>query len=339
MTTTRSDTFSPDSIDQWKAHFDLHGYCILRDVLSKTVLLGAEAAAASLVDNLAERLIAQNLVKDTFKDAPFNERLSLLCATCPQMLPNLYRAELHQRKEFYDLLCHRPLLECVRHLLLPDVDGIRIFPNYSLRPKTKSALHEVTWHQDSGLRADGGPSTAPIEQRVDAFGLGRVVNCWTPLVPATIQNGAMKFIRGSQHRGILEHVFLGAYDGSTASGERLPSTSDVDTTQVAGGAQTVPAGSYKTGVRQDLISDDIESGKNVVDVECEPGDVVLFSNILVHRGGINSTDKIRWSLDWRFQDSSKSTYREEHGHVVDARTEKVENVCRDGVEWESRCLS
>jgi len=92
MTTTRSDTFSPDSIDQWKAHFDLHGYCILRDVLSKTVLLGAEAAAASLVDNLAERLIAQNLVKDTFKDAPFNERLSLLCATCPQMLPNLYRA-------------------------------------------------------------------------------------------------------------------------------------------------------------------------------------------------------------------------------------------------------
>ena len=80
----------------------------------------------------------------------------------------------------------------------------------------------MTWHQDSGLRADGGPSTAPIDERERAFGLGRVVNCWCPLVKATAANGAMKFIKGSQRRGILEHEFIGAYNGSTASGERLP---------------------------------------------------------------------------------------------------------------------
>ena len=29
---------------------------------------------------------------------------------------------------------------------------------------------------------------APLDKRVNAFGLGRVVNCWTSLMPATAEN-------------------------------------------------------------------------------------------------------------------------------------------------------
>jgi len=331
----RTDTFAPNDVEHWQHHFEMQGYCILHNLLPPATLQRAEEACTNLVHQLGERLLADQKIGDVLASAPFNERLALLCQSCPDQLPNLWRAELHQSPAFYDLMCHDNVFRAVRHLLSHDVDGIRIFPNYSCRPKTKSPLHTVTWHQDSGLRADGGPSTAPLDERVDAFGLGRVVNCWTPLVPATAENGAMKFIKGSQHRGILEHVFLGAYQGSAASGERLPDT--VDGAQVAQGAQRVPAGTYMTGAREELIRDDIGTA---IDVECNPGDVVLFSNILVHRGGVNTTEQIRWSFDWRFQDASKSTYRAEKGHVVHALTKEYDHViCRTGEEWARRSLT
>lgn len=91
-----------------------------------------------------------------------------------------------------------------------------------------------------------------------------------------------------------------------------------------------------TGVKPDLIEHDIQT--HSVDVECAPGDVVLFSNVLVHRGGINSTDKIRWSFDWRFQDVLQNTHRAESGHLVSTLTEQL-NVCRSGEEWVTRSLS
>ena len=332
---SRPDIFSPGDVEQWKSYYDLHGYCILRNIFPTDTLSNAKAACNGLVDELAQRLVENNIVSNTYPEAPFEERLALVCQNCPTELPNLFRSELHSSPAFYNLLCHEQLINAVRELMLPEVDGLRIFPNYSCRPKTSSPLHSVTWHQDSGLRADGGPSTASVEERTDAFGLGRVVNCWAPLVEATAENGAMKFIRGSQNRGILEHVFLGSYNGSTASGERLPDS--VDGSQVSKGAQHVPAGTYMTGVRQDLIEEDIKSD-NCIDVECSPGDVVLFSNILVHRGGVNTTDKIRWSFDWRFQDSSKSTFRAENGHIISSLTGKTDDMCNSGEEWVKRSL-
>ena len=42
-----------------------------------------------------------------------------------------------------------------------------------MRPKLPDySPHEVVWHQDAGLRADGSPNTAPAQDRMDAFGPG-----------------------------------------------------------------------------------------------------------------------------------------------------------------------
>ena len=136
---SRTDTFSPSDVPLWKAHFDLHGYCILRNVFNQEALTGAENACKELVENLTQRLLAQHTITsaETHPDAPFNTRLSLVCANCPEQLPNLFRNELHNSKEFYELLCDPTLITAVRQLLASDVDGIRIYPNYSCRPKTK----------------------------------------------------------------------------------------------------------------------------------------------------------------------------------------------------------
>ncbi len=55
-------------------------------------------------------------------------------------------------------------------------------------------------------------------------------------------------------------------------------------------------GRYMSGLDTELIA---KYEDQIVNIECDPGDVVLFSNIIFHRGGHNSQAIVRWSFDWR----------------------------------------
>jgi len=59
--------------------------------------------------------------------------------------------------------------------------------------------------------------------------------------------------------------------------------------------------------------------KDAVNIETEPGDVVLFSNLLFHQGLPNRTKAVRWSSDWRYQDATQPTLRKEKGHLARSR--------------------
>jgi len=125
-------------------------------------------------------------------------------------------------------------------------------------------------------------------------------------------------VPGSHKLGILRHDLAGSYYSNINA---------QDAAKIAKGAQDVKPGEYLTSVNfQDMKVLEPQA----IDVVCEPGDLVLFSNLLVHRGGENSTDTIRWSLDWRFQDASKSTHRAENGHVVWQK--RKSNNCNDDMQ-------
>ena len=75
-----------------------------------------------------------------------------------------------------------------------------------------------------------------------------------------------------------------------------------------------------------------------VSIELDPGDIVLFSNLLFHQGLPNRSKMIRWSLDWRYQDATQPTLRREKGHVARSRkcpASAVKNV----EEWVSLVFS
>lgn len=310
-------SFDPDDEESWMAHYNREGFVILRGVVDKEAQAGARVALSTLVDDIAQRVVAKGKASSIMQDELFETRLLKLCEKCPEELPNLFRKELH-KKEIFDLLCGPVLLKVIRKIL-STADDIRIFPNYSARPKTPFGVHDVVWHQDSGLRADGGPNESPVEERMYAFGLGSVVNCWTPLVPARVENGCMKFVPKSQNLGILPHKIARKYDAVDADGKKLKEGS---------------AGMYAAQVDPDEMAKIVH---DAIDIECDAGDVVLFSNLLVHRGGTNNSDHIRWTFDWRFQDAAKPTHRAEHGHIVWSRKDQTK-VCVDGEEWAKRCL-
>ena len=195
--------------DELKQHFNAQGCVIVEKFFPQSVLESACNELEALVDLKAEQLLEDGHVNETYKDVPFEKRIYRLYAGKNQhAAPKLFRAELH-REGLYPLFFHQPLLDCVEHLL--GTCELRLYPNYTVRPKLpRDARHEVLWHQDAGYtqstawHAPREVSNDEIEQIARSM-----VNVWTPLVPATTENGCMQFVIGSHKLGIQRHVDKG----------------------------------------------------------------------------------------------------------------------------------
>jgi hypothetical protein len=127
-----------------------------------------------------------------------------------------------------------------------------------------------------------------------------MVNVWAPLVPTTKRNGCLRLIPGSHKWDQL--------------GSLLPKRNstwgylEVDTDQQH------------------------QQAHEVLDIELDPGDVLLFKQKLIHSGNPNVSDGIRWSIDWRYQNARLHTLKDEQGDISRSRL-KPDAVVRDGHHW------
>ena len=68
------------------------------------------------------------------------------------------------------------------------------------------------------------------------------------------------------------------------------------------------------------------------DIVLDPGDVVLFNTLLFHQGQDNLSGRVRWSLDFRFQDARQSTMIDLQGHLLRSK-ENPDRVVSSRSEW------
>jgi len=154
---------------------------------------------------------------------------------------------------------------------------IRLYPNYTVRPKLpEDPKTLVLWHQDAAYTEVELKAGTAQDRTANDL---RMVNVWSGLVPARPENGCMQFIPKTHKLGIVPHESR-KYYLEIADSELKPRL------------------------------------KDVVDVITDPGDVVLFSNLLFHCGQPNRTSTIRWSCDWRYQDANQPTLRKENGQLA-----------------------
>lgn len=90
----------------------------------------------------------------------------------------------------------------------------------------------------------------------------RLVGVWAPLLPADSTSGVIELHPGSHLRGFVRHRRAG--DFLTVSDQFRPTT--------GGEAPSL-----------------------------EPGDVVLFTDLTMHRSGPNLSGVVRWTADWAFE--------------------------------------
>ena len=268
------------------------GYVILRRFLADEVVRSVRACAEQLVDDVAVTMHAAGKIGDLCQEEPFETRLTRLDDQCPGDRQATFRTQLHMAGMF-GLFFDKRLLDLAEALLGPE---LRLYPNYSIRPKSPNAeAGLVLWHQDAGYTQFGRHGEDPQAPSASADVL-RMVNVWTPIVPATAANGCMQFVPGSHKLGLFHHSWANKYF---------------------------------------LIIDDEAIARyepQAVDIELNPGDVVLFSNMLLHRGLPNRSRTIRWSCDFRYQDATQSTARVDKGHIARSRAKPAAAV-QSAEQW------
>lgn len=107
----------------------------------------------------------------------------------------------------------------------------------------------------------------------------RMVNVWAALAPCRVEHGCMEFVPGTHRLGVVPHEQREHY----------------------------------LEIAPDVLAQHVSAA---FPIETDPGDVVVFDNLLFHRGLPNRSNRIRWSLDWRYQDATQPTMRAEEGHLA-----------------------
>lgn len=79
------------------------------------------------------------------------------------------------------------------------------------------------------------------------------------------------------------------------------------------GALKVVPGSHKAGLQavkeyKSFGIVDPDKDYNFIDVEADPGDALFFSSFLIHRSGVNITEKIRWSCHFRYNNMQDTDF-------------------------------
>ncbi len=95
------------------------------------------------------------------------------------------------------------------------------------------------------------------------------ITAWFPLIDCDTQLGALQVMPKSQYFGLLKTVEYGYY------GE----------------------------INERELKDE-----DFVQLEFELGDVLFFNALLVHRSGLNSTDDVRWSVQYRYNNINEPTF-------------------------------
>ena len=272
-----------------RKQLDEEGYVILRGLVAPQVVAEARADLNGLVDQLAAGLIREGRVQSSFAEESFETRIYRLFRDCLDQAPQSFRHELHL-PGIFGYFFHPELLDLVESVLGGE---IRLYPNYTVRPKLPDwEGTRIWWHQDGGYTHFVHTDDSVRHDDVEDL---RMLNVWSPLVPAREENGCMQFVPGSHKLGVVPHVSRRYY------------LEIVD-------PRYTPL------------------FKKAVSIELDPGDVVLFSNLLFHQGLPNRSRTVRWNLDWRYQDACQPTLREDQGHIARSRS-RPGNAVRSAGEW------
>jgi ectoine hydroxylase-related dioxygenase (phytanoyl-CoA dioxygenase family) len=120
-----------------------------------------------------------------------------------------------------------------------------------------------------------------------------IVTCWLPLVDATPENGCMEVLPGVFKGGFLEHQAEG---GTTIRPHLLP--------------QVTPR-----------------------PVPVRKGGVIFMNRHTPHRSTPNRTDRVRWSIDLRYQPTGTPTGRPFHPEFIVRSRAQPETALTDHATW------
>jgi ectoine hydroxylase-related dioxygenase (phytanoyl-CoA dioxygenase family) len=156
--------------------YNVEGYLVLENLLDEDDLAGVIGAMSEKVEEIAQDLLADGKISNTFLDEPFSTRLARLFddLTDADFL-KFGRGWRDRKPGYYDIMSNSKVLDAVESLI-----GSEIFSNpvYNTRPKVPNvAAGAVPWHQDKSYWPDANSNP--------------VITVWIPIVESNHENGCL----------------------------------------------------------------------------------------------------------------------------------------------------
>jgi Phytanoyl-CoA dioxygenase (PhyH) len=275
------------------------GFLIVRDLFSDAELQPVIDAIDEKVDALAERLYASGKVQEKFEREGFLTRLTKLQEVFPGAATLIHTGGILP-KAFAEIWSSKKLLDIIEQILGPEIMG---HPVWNLRSKTPhNPLTTVPWHQDTAYLAAGSEHTFQP-------------TAWIPLVDANEINGCMQVVRVSR--------------GTTP--QPPPSI---------GGGVVYPHKLENSIGRKDswylyIDEADLPEGE-IVTCTMKKGSVLLLNNLIPHRSTENYSDRIRWSIDLRWQKPGEPSGMEGIKEPILMRTASDPNYKPNWEAWSAQ---
>jgi len=253
------------------------GFVLVHNVFTEEELRPVQNELADIVDKMAEKLYAAGKIADKHEDKGFFERLTAIEKQFTGAAVLIHTLGI-MGPELAKIWTHASLIDLIEQVLVdanPSSAGsIAGHPVWNIRTKTPSnPLATVPWHQDTAYMTAGSEITFQP-------------TIWIPLCNATVENGTLRMIKGGHtacNRRVLPHYL--------ESGRKEKATHS---------EQEGDSRSWYIYIKEQ----DLPAGERVI-CEVPLGSVLMFNNWIPHCSTENLSEKIRWSLDIRYQRSDE----------------------------------
>ena len=241
------------------------GYVVHGGVIPPDLLERVIRVIERRVDELANEAHDEGVIDTLYQGLDFRDRLLRVCEGRP--IDQGWFDPLTLTPEFGEIVIHSALLEVLIPLIGPE---ITYQGNGHLRAHRPGRPKVDQWHQDAQFYPAGAEHICEHMAQV-----------WLPLVDVDLENGCLAMVPGSHHWGLLR--------GGDADSERKHS------------AQTLENASRVGDQERLRIASERAREAEVTHLPMRRGDVVVFNSLTVHTACANLSERIRWSIDLRYE--------------------------------------
>ena len=293
--------------DEQLEHFHQEGYVVVEDVIDPEEVLGPlEAEYGTVLDHLTRELHEEGVIGSKYAGMEFGERLTRIYQDSGKVHSQYFDFSLPQKNITYDtpmwhgpavfdVLTSSPLLDAVESIIGPEIYSN---PTQHVRLKPPEALTPVN-PETGGVQLGATPwhqdSGVVTEEADDS----EILTVWIPVWDADEEAGCLHLVPRSHSEGLYQHC--------------------------PGGTATSPSGLH--------IPDELFRIGHALPMPMRRGSVLFMHRLTCHGSLPNRGDRIRWSLDLRYNPIGQHTGRAAFPGFVARSREHPEMELRDAEVW------
>ncbi|MGV9864712.1 phytanoyl-CoA dioxygenase family protein [Rhodococcus koreensis] len=303
-----SSTMKPSGVDETEIlKFHNEGFLVVEDIIDVEEYLDPMVRDfdARLTELCAD-LFAKGEISSMWEDEPFQYRLTHLYQETGKSWAQYFDCSLPLRRQtaadepcffppsVFNLLRHPGVLDVVEAIIGSEITSNPV-QHVRLKPPHVVAAKALNGHDSHPGAILASPWHQDASVVMEEADDTEMITVWVPIFDAADEDGCLQIAPRSHTDGLLEHC-------------------------------PAPSGRYLSTARFDV--------DRAIPVPMRRGSALFMTRMTPHSSLENVSDKVRWSMDLRYNETGRPTGRPEFPEFIARSRRNPESELRDPALWE-----